>query len=114
MANQKSKKRTRKGISFKTLSIDSVNYRTKLTDKFINRKEYVEKDIRKVEAFIPGKILKIQVKEGQGVNEGDTILILEAMKMNNKIMSPMEGKIKKIYVKEDEVVPKNHLLIELE
>lgn len=114
MAKQKAKHPTRTGTNYKTLIVDSVKYRTKLSHKFINRKEWVEKDIRKVEAFIPGKILKVQVKEGQGVNEGDTLLILEAMKMHNKIMSPVDGTIKKIHVKENEVVPKSHLLIELE
>ena len=114
MAKQKANQKRRTRTPYKTLNIDMVNYKTLYNQKFINRKEWAEKDERKIETFIPGKIVKIQVKEGQGVNEGDTLLILEAMKMNNRIMVHRDATIKKIHVKENEVVPKSHLLIELE
>lgn len=114
MAKQKANQKRRTRTPYKTLNIDMVNYKTLYNQKFINRKEWAEKDERKIETFIPGKIIKIQVKEGQDVNEGDTLLILEAMKMNNRIMAHRDATIKKIHVKENEVVPKNHLLIELE
>jgi biotin carboxyl carrier protein len=114
MAKQKANQKGRIRTSYKTLIIDSVNYKTLYNQKFINRKEWAEKDESKLEAFIPGKIVKVQVKEGEGVKQGDTLLILEAMKMNNRIMAPRDAIIKKIYVKENDVVSKNHLLIELE
>jgi biotin carboxyl carrier protein len=55
----------------------------------------------------------IDVKEGQEVKEGDLVMILEAMKMLNKIYCPMDGIVKKIYISDEEKVPKGHLMIEL-
>jgi poly-gamma-glutamate synthase PgsB/CapB len=49
-------------------------------------------------APMPGKILKINVSEGDTVQEGDTIVILEAMKMENEIVAGSGGKVKKIHV----------------
>lgn len=46
-------------------------------------------------SHIPGTIMQIEVKEGQEVQEGDVLLILQAMKMNNKLAAPFSGKIKK-------------------
>lgn len=49
-------------------------------------------------APMPGKILAIQVKSGDGVKRGDVLLILEAMKMQNEIMAPSDGKVADIRV----------------
>jgi glutaconyl-CoA decarboxylase len=49
-----------------------------------------------ITAPMPGTILDIKVVEGQIVKEGDLVLILEAMKMENEILSPSDGIIKKI------------------
>jgi len=49
-------------------------------------------------APMPGKILAIQVKSGDGVKRGDVLLILEAMKMQNEIMAPADGKVADIRV----------------
>lgn len=113
MAKQKNSRKKRTP-AYKTLTIDQVNYKTTLNEKFLNRKEWVENDIRKIDAFIPGRVLSILVQEGQPVHEGDTLLILEAMKMNNRIMAPMSGTIKKIHVNTEDRVPKGRLLIEME
>ncbi|MBL7105777.1 MAG: biotin/lipoyl-binding protein, partial [Bacteroidales bacterium] len=55
----------------------------------------------------------IYVKKGKKVKEGDKLLILEAMKMKNDIVSPVNGTIKKINVKEGSRVTKKDILIEL-
>jgi biotin carboxyl carrier protein len=54
------------------------------------------------------------VKPGQEVKEDDSLLILEAMKMENVITSPREGIIKSVEVKQADTVEKNALLIEFE
>jgi len=105
--------KTKKQV-FKTLHIDNVSYKTLFTDKYINRKKYVEHNPKKVIAVIPGSIKKIHVKTGSKVKEGDVLLILDAMKMNNRIMSTMDGVIKKIHVKQGSIVPKDALLLEFE
>lgn len=47
----------------------------------------------KVTASVPGKVFKIEVKEGQAVKAGDTIVILESMKMEIPVVAPQDGVI---------------------
>ena len=96
-----------------SLEIGSTLYVTRLTSKFRNRVHWQRPDERRVEAFIPGTIQRIMVKEGQNVSTGTPLLILEAMKMRNEVLSPGDGIIKKIHVSEGEMVPKSHLLVEM-
>lgn len=103
-----------KKANYDTFLIDGTKYKTHLTSKFINRKKYAIPDDNLVNAVIPGTINKIFVKEGQKVRSGAKLLILEAMKMRNVVVAPKGGVIKSINVKENEMVPKNQLLIELE
>lgn len=99
---------------FKTLNIDGTHYKTNLTSKFENRKKYTVPDAKKIISVIPGTIVKIFAKKGQKVKRGDNIMILEAMKMQNRIKSPRPGVIKSIEVKEGEKVAKGVLMMELE
>ena len=66
-----------------------------------------------VKAPMPGLILSVNVVEGQEVIEGETLLILEAMKMENAISAPKNGIIKVIAVKSGETVEKGALMIEM-
>ena len=95
------------------MNFEGAEYKTLFSKKFQNRKLYVIPDPRKLLAFIPGTIIKVHVKEKQKVKKGDPLVVLQAMKMNNIILSPMNGVIKKVNVKNAESVPKSHLLIEL-
>ena len=70
--------------------------------------------VSRIEAPMPGLILEVSVTEGQEVKEGDALLILEAMKMENVITSPREGIIKSIAVTKGEAVEKKHILITFE
>ena len=63
---------------------------------------------------MPGTVEELMVKKGDEVNEGDVLMIFRAMKMNNKMLSPVTGKVKAINVKEGENVSKNTLMIELQ
>lgn len=53
-----------------------------------------------VKALMPGKVLKLFVKEGETVEEGQPLLLLEAMKMQNEYTSPVTAKVAKIHVEE--------------
>lgn len=53
-----------------------------------------------VEAPLPGNVWKVMVKEGQEVKEGDILIILEAMKMENEIYSPSNGTVAAVHVAE--------------
>lgn len=66
-----------------------------------------------IKAPIPGKILQILVKELEYVEKEQLVLILEAMKMKNRILSPIKGKITQIYVKEGESVAQDQKLIKI-
>jgi biotin carboxyl carrier protein len=72
------------------------------------------KSVSTIEAPMPGLILDIQVEIGQTVQEDDSLLILEAMKMENVISSPREGVIKSIHVNKGDAVEKKNILIEFE
>jgi biotin carboxyl carrier protein len=63
---------------------------------------------------MPGKIVKILVNEGQEVKAGETLLILEAMKMENEIKCGIDGVIKAIHVKAGDVLDEGVLMIEVE
>ena len=65
----------------------------------------------RVKALMPGRITSILVKEGDVIKEGASLLILEAMKMQNEITSPTDGRIKTIYVKEGDSVKKDEVLV---
>lgn len=64
-------------------------------------------------APIPGLVLRLLVKEGDNVNAGDPVLILEAMKMESEIASTATGIINKINVKEGTSVQEGEVLIEV-
>jgi biotin carboxyl carrier protein len=64
-----------------------------------------------IKAPMPGLILSINIKEGDEVQKGDAIMILEAMKMENVLKSPGEGVVKSIVVKQGDSVEKNQVLI---
>jgi biotin carboxyl carrier protein len=97
---------------FDLFTMDDFSYETHLTEKFKRRKPYEAHDPKKVIAFIPGKIKKIHVKKKSKVKEGDILLVLEAMKMDNNIFSPLKGVIKEVYITPGHSVAKGALLIE--
>ena len=67
-----------------------------------------------VEAPMPGSIFKLQVQVGDTVSKGQSVIILEAMKMENNITSDYAGKVKRIFVKEGMSVQAGAKLIEIE
>ncbi|MCR5068935.1 MAG: biotin/lipoyl-binding protein [Prevotella sp.] len=74
-------------------------------------KNYLQDALR---APIPGTIVDIFAKEGDKIKEGDTILVLEAMKMNNNLTADKDGVIKEILVQNGETVKENTALVTFE
>lgn len=64
-------------------------------------------------APMPGKILKVMVADGEAVNQGDTLMILEAMKMEHPIRAPQGGEVKAIHFKAGDRVAQGEELLEL-
>lgn len=67
-----------------------------------------------VRAPIPGKIFQILVKEQEFVEKEQLILILEAMKMKNRLLSPIKGKVIRIYIKVGDNVGQDQQLLKIE
>mmetsp|Transcript_34469 Transcript_34469/g.33664 ORF Transcript_34469/g.33664 Transcript_34469/m.33664 type:complete len:80 (+) Transcript_34469:279-518(+) len=63
---------------------------------------------------MPGAIVSVSVEVGQTVSDGQELLIIEAMKMQNLIKSEIEGKIKSVNIKPGQSVAVDELLIEFE
>jgi biotin carboxyl carrier protein len=67
-----------------------------------------------VSANIPGKVVTVEVEEGQHVVEGQVILILEAMKMQNEIQAPVTGTVTTVHCSEGEAIEANVPLVVIE
>ena len=67
-----------------------------------------------VHAPMPGLIVSVTVEKGQAVAQGETLVILESMKMQNELQSPISGTVQSIHVSSDQTVDKNDLLIEIQ
>ncbi len=67
--------------------------------------------VYEIKSPMPGLVLEIKVKEGNHVEEGQPLMVLEAMKMENVIASPNEGVVSKVEVEVQQKVDKNHVLI---
>jgi biotin carboxyl carrier protein len=97
-----------------SLNINSSIYKTRISKKFQNRIPYRPADPKIILSFIPGTVLDILIKPGQSVAKDDDLMILDAMKMQNKLKCIMDGKIKSIAVKKGDKVSKGTVLLELE
>jgi len=62
---------------------------------------------------IPGKVSAIFIQKGQYVKEGERLMVLEAMKMNNYVYAPHDGKIETIHVKIGDAVEDDQLLLSI-
>jgi len=112
MENEKEEPKEEKQ-EFQKFVLEGDVYKTLLTTKYLNRKPHTEYNPGKVVSFIPGTINKVFVKEGQKIEEGEKLLVLEAMKMENLVLAPVKGKIKKIHVSAGEKVANKQILIEI-
>ncbi len=99
---------------YKELQINGTTYKTKLGKKFEKSSKWEKDNDKKILAVIPGTIKEIYVKTGTTVKKGDVLMILEAMKMRNRIKAHKDGKIKTILVEENQIVAKNYVLLEFE
>nr|WP_321451331.1 biotin/lipoyl-containing protein [uncultured Carboxylicivirga sp.] len=80
--------------------------------KKITQKNSVSK--MAIKAMLPGMICEVPVELNQTIKKGEVLLTLEAMKMQNEIVAPLDGVISKIHIKEGDNVLKDQMLIEID
>ena len=97
---------------FRTLVLEGTRYKTLYNKKFELLSPWQKPDPKKMISFLPGTVIKVLVKKEDKVSEGQDLLLLEAMKMQNRIKSDREGIIKNVLVKEGDKVPKGVVMIE--
>ncbi len=106
--------------SFYVGEVKNKNFEVEIEDESEQLIHKFEESIDKgpkrtfVKAPMPGLILKLEVKLGDKIQQGQGLLILEAMKMENEIKSPVSGEIKEMHVSEKATVEKGQNLIMIE
>jgi len=105
-----------KGIS--TVSALGKDFKIERTDILNNKRIYSSAEGENSEANLcspmPGKVIKVNVKEGDEVSRGKILLVVEAMKMENNITAMQDAVVEKINVKEGDMVEGNMQLVFLE
>ncbi|MCL5245954.1 acetyl-CoA carboxylase biotin carboxyl carrier protein subunit [Cellulophaga sp. 20_2_10] len=102
-----------------TVEVNGNNYTIAIADEYDQMVKQMglltasTKKEKNINAPMPGLILDILVTEGQEIKEGEQVLVLSAMKMENIITAPSDGVVKLIEVKKDDAVEKGQLLIEI-
>ena len=102
------------------IAVNDTEYKINIKDKFdillekLGMSDMAIKKMKDIKAPMPGLVIDIKVKVGYVLAAGDTILVLEAMKMENMLKSPGEGTVKSIKVNKGEAVEKGQVLIEVE
>ena len=76
-----------------------------------SKKEIIEGGLN---APMPGKVVDIKIKKGAKIKKGDTLVILEAMKMEHKVVAPSDGKVKEVLIQKDEQVENGATLVVLD
>ena len=103
-----------------SLKVNNKVYTVSLKDKYdlllkeLGMSNLTNKVVKEIKAPMPGLVVSIEVEKGQEIKAGDSVIVLEAMKMENVLKSPVDGKIKNIKAEKSTTVDKNAVLIEFE
>lgn len=94
--------------------VTARKYKTLLTEKYKNRKMWQKPYVGDVISHLPGTIVKLEVKVGDVVEEGQLLLIHQAMKMYNRVVAPVSGTVVEVGVKEGDKITKDYLMVKIE
>ena len=85
---------------------------SKISERVENKiTEYTEADETEINAPLAGNVIKVNVQENDNVQQGDSMIILEAMKMETSISAPIAGRVKQIRVKSGDTCAAGQLLL---
>ena len=73
----------------------------------------IDENAISIKAPMPGTVLSFNVSVGDTVSEGQVLAILEAMKMENELVSPASGKVKSIHVEKGSSVVENQIILQI-
>lgn len=99
------------------IQIDGRIYHVQISDEVdqqmltMNFKSKKSNQLKELRAPMPGLVRQVNVQVGEQVDAGDSLFILEAMKMENLLKSPVNGIVSEIFVKPGESVEKNQILL---
>ena len=96
-------------INDRTFSYDVIE----LSQSSYAKSKSLSKSPDKIMAPMPGKMTKVFVAEGQKVKKGDSLIVMEAMKMEYTLKSDMDGTVEKIFVIPQQQVALGYLLVQL-
>ena len=102
-----------KATNSEFLIVQGAQYETTFTKKYRNRIPWKLPNLNLIYSFIPGTVINVLVKPGQKVKQGETLMILEAMKMHNNVLMPFDGEVVKINVEPKDKVAKNTPMLEI-
>jgi len=101
------------------MKVNNHDYKLQLSDQYDELLHSMGMDasshrtVNEVKAPMPGLVLKVMIEPGQTIAKGDTLLILEAMKMENILKAPADGIVKKILVTKGDKVEKNQVMVNM-
>lgn len=124
LKNQKSYKAEIQSVDYLTktftFKINGSIHTAKINDMYdrlidqLGMKVGVSQKVGDIKAPMPGLVIEVAVEVGQSLTKGDTVLILEAMKMENVLKAAGDGIVKAIHTTKGQPVEKGQLLIEME
>lgn len=95
------------------LIVDHTEYKTRLSRSYTERTPYAPPVPGRICSFIPGTVVEVLVNAGDSVEEGDDIVILDAMKMKNRLKSHITGRVAAVNVAPGDRVTKGAVLVEI-
>jgi len=99
------------------ISLDSLEFHFRRFDRLPESELVAEQgeqgDADQLKSPMPGKVIALNVKEGETVKKGDVLLVVEAMKMENNILASRDASVEKLFVGLDSKVEKNMPLVQL-
>lgn len=100
-----------RGADFVDVHLPKGNFRIKLAGK---RRDKAGAHGGGLSSPMPGKVIQVLVKQGDPVKKGDLLMVLEAMKMEHKVLAPQDGAVGKIHFQAGERVGQDVALMEID